>query len=185
MKRFAVAALGLVAFAAHAEEHEADGGLWRLGAAAAFANYDRDDGSLDDSVAGFKLSAQYQFNNWWGIEGAYLSTGDFETSQATVGPGSGPSTKQSYSGFSIAGVVHLPWDNEDIDLYAKVGFFDLDANLAQSDVIISSGREDGLLIGGGAAITITDQFGIRAELDWYDVDIAELWSVNLGVEYRF
>jgi len=185
MKRIAMAAMFLLAVSAQAQEAEADGGTWRIGAGAAFANYERDNGAIDDSSAGFKFWGQYQFNGWFGIEGAYLNTGDFAAPQATQGPSSSSSVEQAFSGFSVAGVFYLPLDIEDIDLYGKVGFFDFDTDLAEDKVTVASGSEDGALFGAGAAVGISEQFAVRAELDWYDVEEAELWSVNLGVEYRF
>jgi hypothetical protein len=156
---------------------------WRLGAGVAFSDYDGDTTGVDDSTVGFKMSAQYEFNKWFGIEGAYLNTSDFESNQSAGQ--SGGDSKVSYRGFTIAGVGYLPLDLEDIDLYGLIGFFDFDTDLSSDSIIQSSGHTDGAYIAGGATLSIAENFGIRAQFDWYDTDDADLWTVYTGLEYRF
>jgi hypothetical protein len=156
---------------------------WRLAAGVAFSDYDGDTTGVDDSTVGFKMSAQYQFNEWLGIEGAYLNTSDFEANQSAGQTGG--DRKVSYTGFTIAGVGYLPLNVEDIDIYGLVGFFDFDTDLSSDSIIQSSGHTDGAYIGGGATLSIAENFGIRAQFDWYDTDDADLWSVFTGLEYRF
>jgi opacity protein-like surface antigen len=189
MKRLAMAAAcTLVAFSAFGQEDvNADRdlqGQWRLAASAAFSDYDGETTGVDDSTVGFKLSAQYQFNELFGVEGAYLNTSDFESPQVAGGTSSG-TNEVVFRGFSIAGVGYLPLAGDDFDVYGLLGYFDFDTDLSIDSVVASSGHTDGLFVGAGATIRISEQMGVKAEIDWYDVDNADLWAAILGLEYRF
>ena len=188
MRRIAIAAMFcLVAFSAHAEKGE-----WRVGAHAAFSDFEGDDTfPVDDSTVGFRLTAQYKIFSWLGVEGAYYNSGDFEED---LDPGSPEGEVElSFKGFSIGGVGYLPIPSEDIEVYGKVGFYDFDVDLSGggallgvgSDVTVSLGHDDGLTLGAGAAVSIAEDFAIRADFDWFDVENSDMWSVGLGVEYRF
>ena len=186
MKRtvFATIALALLAFSAQADDDEnAAGGMWRVGGGAAFSDFEDDDGIVDDNQVGFALFGGYQFNKWIGVEGGYLNTGDFE---GRIGTGSSQQKLElSYRGFHIAGMLFLPIGGDDIDLYAKAGFFDFDTDLSSNGQIDSSGHQDGAMAGAGASIGIADQFGVRAEFDYFDTENSDFWTVILGLEYKF
>ncbi len=32
---------------------------------------------------------------------------------------------------------------------------------------------------------MSEQFAVRAEGDWFDIDDGDLWAINLGIEYLF
>ncbi len=34
-------------------------------------------------------------------------------------------------------------------------------------------------------LNVSDNIGIRAAFDWYDVNNADLWALGLGAEYQF
>jgi outer membrane protein OmpA-like peptidoglycan-associated protein len=184
MKRTAmVAVLGLLSWSAQAA-HDVPG--WRVGAAASFSDFDWTDGDTDlikDSTVGVKLYTQYQFNDWFGIEGAYHNTGDFEElSTDQNNPGE---LELSFDGFSAALIGYVPVPSEEIKLYGKVGLYDFDDELSLNGTVTSNSSEDGLMAGAGAMIEIADNFGIRADFDWFDAEVGDIWSVNLGLEYFF
>ncbi len=180
MKRFVMAALLLAAFAVQAADDGAS--RWQIGAGAAFGDFKTDDEGIDDAQVGFQLSAQYKFNSWFGIEGTYYNSSDFEK---TLVPGDSDTLAQiSFRGFGISGVGYLPLGDA-IDVYGKVGFFDFNTDLAIGGSVASSSNTHGASLGGGALIHISDNLGIKAELNWYDVDESELWDVVLGLEYMF
>lgn len=184
MKRTAmVAVLGLLSWSAQAA-HDVPG--WRVGAAASFSDFDWTDGDTDlikDSTVGVKLWTQYQFNDWLGIEGAYHNTGDFE--ELSTDPNNPGNLELSFDGFSGALVGYIPVPSEEIKLYGKVGMYDFDDELSLNGTVTSNSSEDGLMAGAGAMIEIADNFGIRADFDWFDAEVGDLWSVNLGLEYFF
>lgn len=188
MKQFAIAAaLVLFASTGYAGGHEQAGNAasdsgWRIYAGAAFSDYDGDTTGVDDSTVGLKLGAQYRFNSWFGLEGAYTNSGDFEQDITANTPGG--NTEISFRGLSVWGIGYLPLV-EDIDVYGKIGYFDFDTDLATDGFISQSAHTDGLALGVGATINIDDNLGIKADFDWYDAEEADLWAVILGLEYRF
>jgi hypothetical protein len=180
MKRTAVAAaalLSLTSWSAQADEYTG----WRAGLAAAFSNIDSDQINLKDNTVGFKIHGQYQFSEFFGLEGAYYTSGDF----TQFIPGTG-NAKFSLNGFMLEGIGYLPaWFGEDLRFYGKFGYYNFDDNLSVDGTSKSSGREDGVTIGMGTTIKISRNFNVRGDFDWFDADIGNLWSVNLGVEYLF
>lgn len=180
MKRFAILLLACLALSAQAQDEQRSG--WRIGLGAAFTEFETDDKLFDDSQVGFNLSAAYRFNNWLGLEGGYFNSTDF---QARLPAGTTPASASiAYQGFYVAGLGYLPVSDE-IDLFAKVGFFDFNSQLTTDGGVDSSARTDGPLAGIGAILHVSDDFGIKAEFDYFDVDEADLWTVILGVEYMF
>lgn len=156
---------------------------WQIGGAAVFGKYDIDNSSFDDDALGFKAFAQYRFNALVGIEAAWLNTGDFKSD---ITPGeSGGNAKVSADGLSLNLVGYLPWSAEAVDLFARVGYysFDQDASLDGQDSL--QPKAEGLTAGLGAQLAVTDSLSVRIEGDWYSLDDARLWTVNLGLAYHF
>jgi opacity protein-like surface antigen len=182
MKRIAIAAIFfLIACVANAD-NEAAG--WRIGGALAYADFKRNDGLIDDSSVGFKIFAQYRFNSWLGAEGAYYNSSDF-SGDTTPGAGGGEADT-SYKGFSIDAIGYIPLPGDRFDLFLKAGYVDFtNVTLKIDGADVNTGTEDGLTLGFGASVRATDVIGIRVEFDWYDTNAADLWSMNLGAEYRF
>jgi OOP family OmpA-OmpF porin len=189
MKRTAmVGLLALVSWSAQAA-HDVPG--WRAGVAASFAGFEGTDvpdatlGNkfIEDNAVGFKLYGQYRFNDWFGIEGAYHNTSDFEDESTDDSlPGT---LKLSFSGFSAQGLLYVPMPTEEIQVYVKAGYYDFDDELSLEDNTNSSSSESGLVAGFGAMIEVSDRLGIRADIEGFDADVGDLWAVNLGLEYHF
>ena len=182
MKRTAIAAIFfLMACVANADNDDAG---WRIGGALAYSEFDRSDGLIDDSTTGFKLFAGYRFNSWLGAEGAYYNSADF-SGDLTPGAGGGEADI-SYKGFSISGVGYIPLPGERVDLFVRAGYVDFtNVKLKIDGADVNTRTEDGLTLGLGTSLLVTDAIGIRLEFDWYDTNAADLWSFNLGAEYRF
>ena len=204
MKRIAIAAtFFLIASTAYAQEDviaESDSLVrnaeWRIGAAAAFTDYESDSGSsafsVDDSAVGVQFYAQYKFNRWFGLEGGYMDTGEFED---RTGESNEFNTGIRFTGFSLSALGYIPLGgaSDNFDLYGKIGYFDLDVDLTSEPTLpdipiqsVSTGHDTGLLLGAGTVIKMSESFGIRAEFDWYDVEESDhLWVLALGLEYHF
>ena len=185
MKRTAmVGLLALVSWSVQAAQVPG----WRVGGAIAFGDFEGDeqpDASLpekfiEDSAVGFKLYTQYQFNPWFGVEGAYHNTTEFEdrTNDGKL--------KLTFDGFSLQGLIYIPMPSEEIQAYLKAGYYDFDDELALDDTTVTTSSENGLVAGLGAVIALTERVGLRMDGDWFDTEVGDhFWSVNLGVEYYF
>ncbi len=180
MKRVLALALLLALSTVYADD-EVSG--WRVGAGVAFSDLSSDDNVFDDADAGVSLSVAYRINEWVGLEGAYLNTSDFDANLPNNNVPSEASV--SYSGFSGAVLGYLPIPEDEIDVYLKLGLFDFDGDLSTNAGVNDSGHADGALVGAGGILHVSDNFGVKAEYNWYDIDDADLWSVILGLEYMF
>jgi len=161
-----------------------DAAQWRIGASIDYSDYERDDNLVKDSGTGFKFFGQYRFNRWFGAEGAYYVSPEFSGNVTPLSGGG--ETETSYQGLILHGIGYIPLPGERFDLYLKAGYYNFfDVNLKIDGQTTDTGSEDGLALGFGSSIQATDQVGIRLEGDWYDIGGAELWTVGLGLEYRF
>jgi len=199
MKRLSMAAvLFLTAFAGHAQDESAtsDAGF-RVGAAAAFSDYSGDPSfPIEDSALGVQIYAQAQLNSWFALEAGYYNSGGFE--QSIVNPLTRPSTGElepvelRFSGFNISAIGYLPFfqgGDTDLDIFGKIGLYDYDIDITQvvsnSNLKTSLGHSTGFLLGGGLVLNVSDNIGIRATIDWYDIDNADLWALGIGAEFQF
>ena len=181
MKRCLTAiVLGLAATSALAADDEA---VWNAGIAAVFGDYQFDDSNLDDTSTGFKLFTGYRFNKLFGVEGAYHNFGDFEEDLDPPNPGG--DAKADVDGLSVSGLVYAPLATQDLEVYGKAGYYFFDQEAVVDDLVVASNSPSGLLLGAGSRFVISDQFAVRAEADWFDIDDGDLWSLNLGFEYLF
>jgi outer membrane protein OmpA-like peptidoglycan-associated protein len=179
MKRFLIPlALGLASTSVMAANEYS---VWNAGAAATFADYSFDDNSVDDSTVGLKLFGGYRINKWFGLEAAYHSFGDFSESPALPAP----AVDVNLDGYSGSVLLYAPFNSEDIDVFAKAGYYNFDQELDLNNVQVDSNSPDGLLLGAGLIVNVSKQFAFRAEAEWFDIDDGELWAINLGAEYRF
>jgi opacity protein-like surface antigen len=198
MKRIIMAtALLLATFTVAAQE--ADHARFRIGAAAAFSDYNGDPTfPVSDSALGLQLYAQAQVSSWFGAELGYYASGGFDWAGFDPNIASADctttdycDTELSFNGFSLSAVGYLPIGGEDtdIDLYGKLGAYnfniDITQTIAGSRVPGSLGRSTGVTLGAGAIINISDNWGVRTEFDYFDIENADLWTLAMGLEYRF
>ena len=180
MKRIILAAtLILIAFAANAEDHP----KFRAGILANFSDYDGDATfPVADSSLGLQLYAQGQVSSNFAVEVGYFNSGGFDTVLSTnTSPGSCQvqdfcDTELSLSGFSISAVGYLPigGDDNNIDLFGKVGGYDFDIDGWYLDLTV------------GRSVALTDMIslnlaaGISYSID-YNSDGSDFNNVLLVV----
>jgi len=192
MKRLSMAAaLFLIASMVHAEDAAEAESRFRVGAAAAFSDYKGDPSfPIEDNGLGVQIYAQALLNSWLAAEIGYFNSGGFER-DIDPGQSDGP-VETRLGGFNISALAYLPLFQDaeaDIDIFVRVGLYDYDIDLTtvvgNSKVPGSLGHSTGVLGGAGFVFNISEDFGIRAVFDWYDINNADLWSVGLGLEYKF
>ena len=156
---------------------------WQIGAGALYGDYQLDGGAVDDSAAGFRAWGQYRFNSYLGLEVAFLGTGDFNEDTTPGQPGGNATI--SAQGFSMDALGYLPFLLEGVQLFGKAGFYRLDQTLQFDGDVSTSRFADGFTAGAGADMAVARRVTLRIEGDWYDLDSADFWTVDLGVSYHF
>ncbi len=181
MKRYLTAiVLGLAATSALAAD---DKTAWNAGLAATFAEYSFDSNQLDDNSAGFKVFGGYRFNKWFGLEAGYYDFGDFDEDLDPPNPGGGATVR--IDGLVGSALLYAPLESNDYDAFVKVGYYTFDQQLELDDAGVSSNSPASLMLGAGSRFYVSEQFAIRAEGEWFNIDQGDLWTLNLGFEYLF
>ena len=156
---------------------------WQIGAGALFGDFRLDGGAIDDSAVGFKAYGQYRFNRYLGVEIAWINSGDFKDD--TTPSEAGGDASVSVQGFGVELVGYLPWSPGPVQIFGKAGFSSLDQSLRLDGVDLGPRKADCLTAGAGADISFAEQWSVRLEGNWYDLDAADFRTVGLGVTYRF
>jgi len=185
-----LALLALASFGAQAADTELQP---RIGAAAAFGSFKGDkvpsgvlgDKFIDDDSVGFKVYGQYPLNDWFAVEGAYHNTRNFKDKVKAGGSLPAGELKINFDGWSVQGLVYIPTTIEDFQAYVKAGYYNFDDELVSNGSNIATSSERGLVGGAGALLKIADNWAVRMDLDWFDADVGDLYSVNIGLEYFF
>ena len=173
----------LAASATVVHAHEPDNGAgWRIGGSAMVSTLNRDDNLLDDGQIGFKVFGQYKFNKWWGIEGSYYNSGEFQSDAISAG---GSKVELLYQGFVGHGLFYVPLPWESLEWFVKGGYFAFNVDSKIDGANSGKGSDNGAVLGTGVSIHVTNAMHFRTSVDWYDADGADLWSVELGLAYLF
>lgn len=146
-----------------------------LGASAGVA--DADQSFLDNSHS-FSVTAGYELHDNFALELAYVDLGDMDDNI-----GAGLSVNIDGLVFSAVGKVPV---TESIDLFAKVGLFAWDAR-ADRDAFGTVLKDDGAdaAFGVGASLDVTDNLGLYAQFQQFDIDDDEVQNYSLGAQYMF
>jgi len=178
MKRFPellIVAFAVTSFGAHAADGDSP---WRVGIAGTFTEYSFDDKSIDDNAVGVRVIAEYRINEYLGLGATFLNTGKVKDRT--------PAGRASITleGFTAGVLGYVPLPGDEIELFGKVGYFSLDQDLRVADTF-QSRRTNGLTLGAGGRVSMTDRIGVRLELDWFDTKNSDFKLVSVGVDYQF
>jgi OOP family OmpA-OmpF porin len=177
MKKISVALIGLVAL--FASSAYADG--LSIGASLGYVNVEDNEPGFDFEAndTGYKFFASYEFSNHLGIEGGYIDFGKPEDSFL------GQRGAIDASGWNLYGVGNLPL-TDGVDLFAKAGIVSWNADSIIDGVLVDTEDGEDLALGFGARWNVNENFGLRAEADWFDIDEADsVWMASIGFELNF
>jgi len=135
-------------------------------------------GGREDRVGNFTLTAGYDFNAYFAVEGRYTNSFTHED-------------ECEMKGWSILAKPQYPV-TEDFSIYALIGFggTQLDGKNGHNIDVDDTGFQWGL----GADYMLTDSFSVYADYVWFANDIDGKWmgknsvdvdTVNVGVNYHF
>lgn len=125
-----------------------------------------------DTATSFEVKGGFKFNEYVGLEAAYVDLGDGDFEAPFTG-------SVSTDGFKASVVGFLPVA-ETVDLYGKVGLYLWDADFD------GGGDDDSdISYGIGAAWGVADNLKVNLGYDIYDFEGDEANNVNLGLTYSF
>ena len=144
---------------------------------ASFDYNDYKDLDFENEDLGFKVFAGFKWG-MLGVEGGYLNFGNPD------GSVKGRDVDVKLDGFDLFGVLTLPLGP--VDIFGKLGGFVWNADLSGRNILHDS--DDGFdLCGGVGAALNFGHFGIRAEVEYFDVGgrMDGATMVSAGVVYTF
>jgi OOP family OmpA-OmpF porin len=142
-------------------------------------------GAVDGKDTGYKIFGGYQFNQYIGVELAYVDLGQASYSGFSgAAPVTGGTVKTS--GLNISAVGTLPLSSG-FALFGKAGLYvwEAKANDVTGGVPFSE-KQDGtdLSLGIGASYDFTKNFAIRAEWERFKA-VGDIDLLSIGVVYKF
>jgi len=128
--------------------------------------------------SGWRVHGSYMFNKNFGIEGGLSKFG-------TPSDGSIPSNMHvDTESYDVYAVAVYPMAN-DIGLIAKAGFVSWNTETEVMDTNETHQTSTDLALSFGGQYDITEQFAIRAELEWFDSALSGELKYSLGGVVRF
>ena len=127
---------------------------------------------------GFKIHGGYEFTEIFAIEAAYVNSGDAKDDVE------GLDVEVNLSG-SVLSAVFQTTDTTP-NLFTKFGYYNGEQEVKMPALGESFDKDvDGITAGLGFRHEIKDNLSIRGELDWYESDLDNLWSIVVGLQYSF
>ena len=184
IKTSAIASIALVSSLAVAQSNSDQGSNWRLqpefslGAGYGFTKLK--DGDFDEDEAAKKVFALVKFNEYIGVEAAYIDFDEAGNDALTL----------DADGAALAAVFEAPL-NETFSLYAKGGYLWWDSDASVSALNIRDdydGRET--FWGGGVKIRLTDHLDLRVEYERFnfeisrnEIDVLQQDDIDMDVDF--
>jgi opacity protein-like surface antigen len=174
LSSFMIVGLGAVS-GAHAQESS---GFYVGGSVGEATN---ESGEFKGSDTAFKLAGGYAFNDYLGIEVAYVDAGTQDDNIGLV------EIENESSGVIASALVRLPL-GETFAIFGKLGyaFYDGEStarlgNLRERD----SDSDEDLAYGVGLELALWSSFKLRAEYEAVDVSAGDFEIVSAGLTYEF
>ena len=138
---------------------------------------------IDDDATGWKAYLGYQFIPWLGVEAGYVDFGEYSSNNLFQGTNFDADVEASaWEGFLVGTLPLGP-----VDLFAKVGAADLQAEVDTKNFGTEQDNDTQLAYGVGAAYNFGDgHWGLRVEAEGYDDnEVDDFYFVSAGITYRF
>ena len=133
--------------------------------------------SCDDEDTGLKIFGGFKFNPNFAVEASWVDLGEVSAS-SPLG-----SASVEVDGFGVAAVGMIPI-NPQFSVLLKVGAYMWDAS---GGGLASGSSDDGtdVMFGAGVGWSFTNNFGVRAEWERFDIDGDDIDFLSVGAQYNF
>lgn len=137
---------------------------------------------IDSDSTPFRLTAGWQVNDFFSLEGGYHNFGRFEERFET---GNGPiDIRLKADGFTLGATGSIPL-GDTVGLFGRAGAFFWDGDAEINDVTQARPEDSNLYLGGGATVAMTDRLKLVGDWTRYQLEDTESDVISLGFTYRF
>ncbi len=137
---------------------------------------------VDADSDSFRLTAGWQFNDYFALEGGYHSFGKFEES-LDVG-GNPVDIRLKADGFTLGATGSLPLGSS-FSLFGRAGAFFWDGDAEINNVSQARPEDTNIYLGGGATVAVTERLRLVGDWTRYQLEDTESDVISLGFTYRF
>lgn len=161
----------------------ADNGLY-IGGSVGSATLTEDFSGLnvDADSTSFRLTAGWQFNDYFSLEGGYHSFGKFEESFDI--DGSPVDVRLKADGFTLGATGSIPL-GRNFALFARGGAFFWDGDAEINSISAARPEDTNAYVGGGAKVAVTDRLSLVGDWTRYELEDTESDVISLGFTFRF
>jgi OOP family OmpA-OmpF porin len=161
----------------------ADGGFYVGGSlGSASLTEDFSGFAVDTDSTSFRLTAGWQFNDYFSLEGGYHNFGDFD--QTFDVSGTPTEVSLTADGFTLGGTGSIPL-GEKFALFGRAGAFFWDGDADINNVSQATPEDTNLYYGAGGKFALSDHFSLVGDWTRYELEDVESDVISLGFAYRF
>lgn len=139
-------------------------------------------GELDDNGLGTKIYGGYSFNKYIAVEAGIYKFAEASAAFSSV-PGPTASAEVTMNGVGAYAVGSYPL-NRELNLMAKLGLINWDADLRLNNTLLENSGTD-LAYAIAASFAFTKELLATVEWEFFDSDNPELSMVSAGFRYNF
>jgi OOP family OmpA-OmpF porin len=181
LNKAAVAATTILALAPLSAT--ADSGFYLGGSIGSSSLSDDFDGfDVDADSISFRLTAGWQFNDFFSLEGGYHNFGEFEQSFDVAGEP--VDVRLKADGFTLGATGSYPLGQK-FALFGRAGAFFWDGDADINNVSQARPEDTNLYYGGGAKFAISDRFSLLGDWTRYELEDTESDVISLGFMFGF
>jgi len=161
----------------------ADSGFYVGGSVGSASLTDDFDGfDIDDDSTSFRLTAGWQINDFFSLEGGYHNFGELEQS-FDVG-GNPIDIRLKADGFTLGATGSVPL-GQSFALFGRAGAFFWDGDAEINNISQARPEDTNLYFGGGAKVAISDRLALVGDWTRYELEDTESDVISLGFTLGF
>ena len=170
--------LGVLSLLFAATAVNADGFSAGVSAVSAPVNVEESGTTIAGDSTGWRLHGSYMINKNFGIEGGMSKFGSPNDKSLPS------NTHVDTESYDVYAVVVYPM-GDDTSLIAKAGYIAWNTETEVNDTNTAHQKNTDLALSFGGQYDITEQFAVRAEMEWFDSAISGELKYSLGGVIRF
>ena len=137
---------------------------------------------IDSDSTPFRLTAGWQVNDFFALEGGYHNFGEFEE-RFNIG-GEPVAIRLKADGFTLGATGSVPMSRS-LALFGRAGAFFWDGDAEINSVTQARPEDSNLYLGGGATVSVTERVKLVGDWTRYQLEDTESDVISLGLTYRF